>query len=433
MKRTILEDLISVFKSKVFIILIGLVNVSIIARVLGPSLNGVLASIKVYPELFITFGALGIRKSAAFFIGNKSIPENEIYKSILHILGFSTSFSVFVSFLLIYYTMNNRPDLSLVFLALASIPFSLMNTYLSGIFLGQNKIKEFNQINWLPNLFTLLGTVILVYFLKLELVGVLLSQVLAQLLMSIILVSKLSIKNFLTFRINYNITFKLLKLGLAYAIALLLMNLNYRADVVMMDYLSNSTQIGLYSKGSVLTQYLWQIPMLLGTIVFARSASAEDRYQFSLKVCQLLRLSFTVVSIMGLFLALFAPLIIPILFGKEFSDSRYVVYYILPGVVLLTIFKVLNMDISGRGNPLFVLKSMLPALAINLVLNYFFIPAYGAIGASISSTLSYTIGAVLYVYQYSKFTSLTLKQILIFNKADFELIASILKRYKLYR
>lgn len=81
----------------------------------------------------------------------------------------------------------------------------------------------------------------------------------------------------------------MLRLGFIYAIALLVINLNYKIDIILLDNFSVPFEVGIYTKGSVLTEYLWQIPMLLSTIIFARSAISSNDISFSLKVAQLLK------------------------------------------------------------------------------------------------------------------------------------------------
>ena len=79
MKDTFIRDVLSVFKSRVAIIFFNLIKVAIIARVLGPELNGQIAIILVYPSLFVVMGGMGIRKSSAFVIAQSPNLKQKIY------------------------------------------------------------------------------------------------------------------------------------------------------------------------------------------------------------------------------------------------------------------------------------------------------------------------------------------------------------------
>jgi O-antigen/teichoic acid export membrane protein len=229
------------------------------------------------------------------------------------------------------------------------------------------------------------------------------------------LLRKNNILKFFEFNFDRQILKSLLSLGLVYALSMVVLSLNYRIDTIMLDRLSSSYEVGIYSKGSVMIQYLWQIPMLLGTIVFARSARAKDSREFSLKVCQLMRLSLTIIGIGCVVLSLLSGFIINLLFGASFAESASAMALLAPGVLLLTIFKVLFMDMSGRGSPMLGIKAMLPALVINVIANYFLIPLYGADGASISSTISYSFGALYFLHIYSRFTGISIKLFVAFH------------------
>src|SRR5690606_8245646 len=139
-----------------------------------------------------------------------------------------------------------------------------------------------------------------------------------------------------SFSFDWKIIKAMLSLGIVYAVSLLVINLNYKVDIILLDKLSTPYELGIYSKGSGITQYLWQIPMLLSTIVFARSAVSKNDIKFSCKVAQLLRISIILIGAASLFLFLFSELIIVGMYGEEFRRSIAVLNYLLPGVLILT-------------------------------------------------------------------------------------------------
>jgi O-antigen/teichoic acid export membrane protein len=427
---SVIRDLVNVAGSKGAMIVFGLGKAMIIARYLGPELNGVITALLVYPTLFMTFGALGVRKSSAFLIGSGQFQDDDVKTGVIQAWMVSSLFSLVSIFILIYYLSNGPYDPLIIFLAIAPVPFSLLNTYLSGIYLGNNEIAAYNRVDWVPTFILFVATLVLVVFADLSLKGALIAELLAPLFMSVLLVSRMSVTQYFSFTINKKLLGSLFSLGIAFAVSLLVINLNYKLDVIIMDWLSNKVEIGIYSKGSVLSQYLWQIPMLLGTIVFARGARATDRRVFSLKVCQLLRISLLIIGAGCIVLAVGAKLIILILFGKEFLPSAEVMLWLMPGVLLLTIFKVLNMDMGGQGKPWFALKSMIPALLLNIVLNILLIPKYGAVGAAFTSTLSYSMAGVLFLYQYSKATGLSISEVFAYSREDFAFLGPYLKKLK---
>ena len=385
---TFIKDISKVGLSKFIMILSGLLTSVIIARTLGPEKNGIIASLLVYPSLFMSFGALGISDSATYFLGRGIIDEYQIKKAIAYIWIVTSFVSVFFCFVLLYYFSNASNDRLLIGLALMPIPFTLLNTYNSGIFLGKNQINLFNKINWVPSIITTLLTFIFLVILKFDIIGVFI------------------------------------------ALALILINLNYKVDIIIIDKLSIPYEVGIYSKGAVITQYLWQIPMLFSTVIFARSANSTDEKSFSLKVIHLLRLSLIAIAIGSLVLMLFSDFIVYVLYGEAFHDSVSVLVIMIPGVLLLTFYKILVTDLSGRGKPWVSIKAMFPALIVNIILNIKLIPDYGADGAAIASTISYSIAALVFIYYYSKEVDITIKEIFYYKKSDFNPIVELFNKIK---
>lgn len=427
---TFIKDVFSVGVSKLLIIGFGLLTSIIVARTLGPEKNGIIAALLVYPSLFMTVGSLGIRQSTTYFLGKKIYSEEEIKTTITQIWMLSSIISIIVCFFLMTQLSKSGYNLILVLLALIPIPFSLFNTYNSGIFLGKNEIGIFNKINWIPTLVVLILTIFFLIVFSFDIAGYMMALIGGPVFIFVVLLLKNKFLKAFSLKFNMLIIKKMLGLGLIYATALFIINLNYRIDVILLDNLSVAYQTGIYSKGSAITQYLWQIPMLLSTIVFARSAISKDDKLFSLKVAQLLRISFLLIGFGSLILFLFSELIIVGMFGEAFRGSINVLNYLLPGVVLLTIFKVMNTDLAGKGKPWVALKGMLPGLLINIVLNVLWIPQYGANGAALASTVSYSIAALLFLHFYSKEVKIPVKTILHYQKTDFDPILKVLKKLR---
>lgn len=422
-----IKDVFRVGFSQILIISFGLMTSIITARFIGPEGNGIIASLTVFPSLFMSIGSLGIRQSTTYFLGKGIFTEEQIKTAITQIWVMTTFVSVFICFLLMFYFSSAGSNIFLVFLALLPLPFSLFNTYNSGIFLGKNEIKTFNKINWIPAFIVLLASIAFVILMELGVRGAMLAIVGGPACMFVVLLFKNRFLRAFSLKYDWDIISRMLSLGIVYAISLFVVNLNYKMDIILMDKLSTPFELGIYSKGAGITTYLWQIPMLFSTIVFARSAVSKDDVGFSLKVAQLLRVSFILVGICSIILMLFSEIIIIGMYGESFRGSISVLTYLLPGVLILTIYKVMNMDLAGKGKPWVSMKAMIPALMLNLILNLTLIPKFGANGAAVSSTLSYAVAGILFLFFYSKAVKVPLRDILTYKRTDVAPLVNILK------
>lgn len=433
MARSFIKDLFSVLISKGIVIALGLGTAIITSRFLGPDGKGIIAGLLVYPSLFMSIGSLGIQQATTYYVGQKKYTIDEIYGSVLGIWLFTNAVCMVICYVLIAYFTRQHYDGIYIFLAIFGIPFTLYTSYSSGIFLGQQRIKEFNSINWIPVAINFLCTLILVAGLNLGVTGSMIGTFAGAVVMSCIVAFKM--KKTVSFKPVFNLERikKMLGLGITYAVALLVANVNYYGDVVVLERLSTPAETGLYSNGVFIAQFLWEIPMLMGALIFSRSAASNDPRDFSLKTCRLLRLAGIVMFVGCLSLYFLSSFVISFLYGPKFAGSATVLRLLLPGVFLLTIFKVLYMDMAGRGKPWLSMKAMIPSAILNIILNIWWVPGYGANGSAFASTVSYALAAIVFLWIYSKDAGISIKEILTFTKEDKELIRfyfSKLKRAK---
>src|SRR5690606_9923303 len=151
---------------------------------------------------------------------------------------------------------------------------------------------------------------------------------------------------------------------------------------------------------------------------------------FSRKTAQLLRLSLLIIGFAALIMAFFSDFLINTMFGHQFEESALILQTLAPGVVILTLFKVMNMDLAGKGKPWVSLKAMIPSLVINIGLNILLVPTKGAFGAAIASTVSYTIAAILFIFFYSRTVKLSIAEVICYKKTDINPIIDVIKKVR---
>jgi O-antigen/teichoic acid export membrane protein len=421
------KDIITVGFSKSVIVLSGL-GISILsARILGVENNGIIAAISVYPSIFMSMGSLGIRQAAAYYLGKGIYSETEVKQAIVQIWLLTSIISILMSFNLIFF-LSDYVSITYAVLAILPIPFVLFNIYNSGIFLGKNLIQEFSRISWIPSFIGLMLTIGLVWIFPLGIEGFFTAAIGGPAFVFLYFVLKGRFIQYLSIKVDAKIIMGLLRLGAVYAVSLLLINLNYKIDVVLLDVLSTSYETGIYSKGVSLTQVLWHIPMIFSTIIFSRSASSKNSKEFSQKAVLLVKMIYPLLLIPVILIGLFAEELSTFLFGSEFRPSGEVIRLLLPGIWVLIGFKILNMDLAGNGLPRIAIKAMSPALLVNIILNYFLIPSHGANGAAVASSISYALSTILIYFWYGKAREIHPRQLILTSKEDLILIRKLFKK-----
>jgi len=426
--RSFARDITGVLGSNVFAVLIGFLIDIVISRQLGPEGRGLYASVLVVPLLVVSFTMMGVRRSAVYHIGKKIYNDDRTVSGVMQVLVITAIFAILVSGLSFLYFKPKGLTIPLVLLAVSSIPVRLVLSYASGIYLGREQFKRSNLINWLPLFLNLAGVLLFVAVLHWSVAGALLA-----LFVSNLLVAGISLKHIFT---EYKISFKpdkevmlsLVKLGIGYAFALLIMQLNYKVDILLLQKLSTLDQVGYYSLGVAISDKLWQLPTAMGVVVLSRTANMLDETSLNQSVSRLLRISFVLVLLAAAILWLIIPYFLPLIFGGKFVPSVDVVRAMLPGIVIFVLPRILNSRFAGIGQPKVLIAIFVPALIINILLNLIWIPAYGGVGAAWASNVSYAFGAVTLLIVYSVKMQISFREIVRFQKSDFDVVINFLKR-----
>jgi O-antigen/teichoic acid export membrane protein len=101
---------------------------------------------------------------------------------------------------------------------------------------------------------------------------------------------------------------------------------------------------------------------------------------------------------------------------------------ILPGVLVLVVFRILNSRLAGMGKPQVAIYCFIPALIINLILNIIWIPRHGGMGAVWATNASYGTGCFIFLFAYAWKVKMPVTKIFSYRKSDFYFFRNIKKR-----
>jgi O-antigen/teichoic acid export membrane protein len=94
---------------------------------------------------------------------------------------------------------------------------------------------------------------------------------------------------------------------------------------------------------------------------------------------------------------LLGPVLIPFLFGRAFEPSYAPFALLLPGMVWLAIQRYCGAPALRANQPFRLARIFLVGVLVNLALNLWWLPAFGIIGASLATTVSYAVTTFLFV------------------------------------
>ena len=416
-----LKESAGVLSARIISICLTIVTGIITTRYLGPTGKGMLVLISNIPALIVAFGNLGIGNANLYFLGQKKHPIEKIVSN-------SATVSIFLGLFLyllgiIFFTVFKESlfqDIPFfyAYICFSTIPFLLFQKYSQYTFLGKDLIAVRNKLYVFPRIVKLFMVIVFIVILGYRVLGVLILDVITYgigLLFTYYLLRRIT-----SIRLSYDnkLVIESIKFGIIPFIALLIINLNFKADIYMVKYYLDSKQVGLYSLGVSVAEMLWLVPEAISLVLFAKVSNIDkgrDKY-FASKVC---RFALNVSTAGTVILFIIADWLIPLLYGKDFVPSVMPLKILLPGIVMMNLYLILHADLTARGKAMVTLKVFLLALVINILMNIKMIPAYGINGAALASAISYSLGALLLAYVYSKITGTTFVSLFIMKKDDY--------------
>jgi O-antigen/teichoic acid export membrane protein len=312
-------------------------------------------------------------------------------------------------------TINKNFIILIVF----SIPVYFFNNQLISLIQAFYKIKARNLFLLSQSAINLLLVIVLMAIIGMGLKGAVLASITPLLIIAImsalLLFRELNLKE-----VSLDITLikKLLIFGFKTHTGNILKDLTYRGDMLIISYFLAPEQVGYYAIAVSIAEVIWRIPDAIGSVLlpYISMINKKDAQLFTPQLCRRLLLPMIVVCI---FVAIAGKSLVTFIFGREYQPSIQALILLIPGVVALTLWKILATDTIAQGHPVqYSLTSGIALLAM-IIMDLWLIPVFGINGASVASSISYIIATAFIVFIYIKLTKNKIWSVLIPLKADF--------------
>ncbi|MGC6429209.1 MAG: oligosaccharide flippase family protein [Flavobacteriales bacterium] len=426
MGKTVFYNSFITLLRQAFSLLFGLLAVVLIARVLGSDSQGQYTLTILLPTILYTLFNSGISISTVYFIGQNKYSDKIIYSTniisglILSLISFFVGV-VLILFFKDYFFENTTTVLLLYSLVL--IPILFLQRTIQSFFHAKENYEQLNVVALLNQLGLLLFSILFVWYLDLGVAGAVLSFSLSQFLMLVVscLIMHFRYDLFLPKLFSINYLKESLFFGLKGHFSNVLTFISYRIDILLIAYFIDDMAVGIYSISVLLVERIWLISQSVSSVLFARVSNLTTEIQKTNFTILSSRNTLFLTTIFGLIISLISPWLIITLFGIEYQPSIKPFLYMLPGVVLFSLSKILSNDFVGRGKPQINSYIGLIVALLNVLLNIVLIPKYGVIGAAISTSFCYGIDALIKVIYFSSLYKISLLKFVLVNKADINL------------
>ena len=417
-KHSLIRDISGVLGGNILAMASTLGISILLSRILGPRGYGLYTSLYVVPQVVMGLVQLGMSRSAVFHLGHKKFDESQTISSIYIMLLMTSTVGIIVSAMA--YVILNNPllETNWILLALCIIPFALGNIYTSGIFIGKEDIQTSNKIYWIPVTLNLILTAITVGIFRMGITGALIANLLATATLFFVFLLRIHHQHALRWHFNAEILKSLASKGFGFALAFVMLQLNYKMDILLLQKLAKPSEIGYYALGVSVAEQLWLLPYAIGVVLMSRTANAANERMMARTTALMMRLCLPASLIVALVLVVLTPPLLPLIFGKSFIPSIRVVQTILPGIVIFMIYRIIESYFAGLGKPMLSVKTLIPSLVLNIILNLLWIPRYGIIGSAMATNLSYAFATLIFLIVFQKYSRLSFKEFLILRPSD---------------
>lgn len=173
----------------------------------------------------------------------------------------------------------------------------------------------------------------------------------------------------------------------------------------------NGTQVMLFSltpsalaffqTANSATGVLWSIPRAVGVTSFPNLIQ-ESRELLHERVCRFLRLTAASTLMAGILLGLAEPVLIPLLFGREYMPAVLPALLLLPNAFFGGLSEVLGNALNSTGKTLHTTMATGGYMTVTLGSMPFTLPAWGISGAAVSTMLGFTVSFLVRLIWYGR-------------------------------
>lgn len=174
----------------------------------------------------------------------------------------------------------------------------------------------------------------------------------------------------------------------------------YHVDIVLLQTFYGSTETGLYRASLRVSEFLWFVPIVIGTVFIHSLSELWSRGRADLVeeiAARSTRYTVVITLLFAIGIATLAEPFVRLYFGRDFLPAVGPLLVLLPGAFGFAVARQLFSVGQAKGTLRILILATGTAATLNLVLNLALIPPYGMWGAATATSISYGSMAVLHV------------------------------------
>jgi len=162
-----------------------------------------------------------------------------------------------------------------------------------------------------------------------------------------------------------------------------------RIDLLMVKYMLGATEAGYYSISQILSENTMMFPVVVGLLLFPKLSATKEKEEKTRLANKAVLATAALMLPVVVIAALAAAPIISIAFGRNYLPAVAPFVWLMPGTYFLGIETVMVQLLNSEGFPSVIVAAWVADTIVNVAVNFWAIPRYGIIGASVVSSVCY--------------------------------------------
>lgn len=436
--RKLFGNIITTLVRQGMSLILGFTVTIILARYLEPQGNGIYAVTVLFASLMVALLNFGIVSANIYFVGRGDVSLRIAQRVTLRLWAALSALGLMIAgLLMVGWGDKILPDTPeyLRWFALILYPPMLLQSLLTGLLQARQDFRGFNKALLAPTVSSLVLSFVGVWALH----GGVLSAIVALLVSQLIGIGVtwyLLQPHLVAEQSDHappNYARRMISYGWKTHLSNVITFFNYRADLYLVGIMLGVSATGVYVIAVQLAERLWILSQTVSSVLLPRLAELHTNEHARRQLTPIVSRWVLLIScVMSLILTFVLVLIFIPLFGQAYSDALGAFLWLLPGIIAFSFSRVLANDIAARGRPELNIWAAALGLIFNLGINLVAIPRMGINGASLASSIAYSITAALIVFNYTRLSGNHYAATLLLTRDDVKLAQRAFAQFRQY-
>ena len=384
---------------KIYSVLLGILSITLTARILGPEGRGELVAIYTWVTTFATFAYLSLGQVANYYAakseGRGWLPS--AYRTLISFTVVMTIIAWFIAGALLASPLsslfsNITPAWLLI--GFLIVPFKIWELYASALFQAIERLDILNRYQLIGNTIGFLTTLGLLLVFTLGIEGVIASNILSQFIIasgSLLIFHRMAggwslpTSESMLFFLNNGLKLHMNAIGMFFITG---------ADILMLNHYRGNEETAHFQLSVQLMGILMLIPQVASMVINGKICSQGPDKAWPAHRNLLVQVTLFV-GAAAIMMGITAGYWIPFVLGEEYNASVEIFRLLLLASIGMTISIIMTPQWIGRGYLIIVSLLTFAFGGINLLLNWLLIPKYGMHGAVTATIITYAASVVV--------------------------------------